>query len=87
MHDVVGVAGQGGKGGKNGKDGTRPAIQAESGTVLIRGCEFHQDRPQVRLGNAVRRAVITDNIFTGAQRIENQAAGNVVINNNVAGKQ
>ena len=62
-----------------GKDGTRPAIQAQNGTVLVRGCEFRQDRPQIQLGRDVRRAVITGNIFTGAQRIVNESEGNVQI--------
>ncbi|MDI9433265.1 MAG: glycosyl hydrolase family 28-related protein [Planctomycetota bacterium] len=62
-----------------GKDGTRPAIQAQSGAVLVRGCEFRQDRPQIQIGRDVRRAVITGNIFTGAQRIVNESEGNVQI--------
>jgi hypothetical protein len=62
-----------------GKDGTRPAIQAQSGTVLVRGCEFRQDRPQIQLGKNVRRAVITGNVFTGAPRIANESDGNVQI--------
>jgi len=60
-----------------GKNGDLPAIQAQSGTILIRGCEFRQDRPQIQLGRDVRRAVITGNIFTGAQRIVNESEGNV----------
>jgi hypothetical protein len=62
-----------------GKNGDLPAIQAQSGTILIRGCEFRQDRPQIQLGRDVRRAVITGNIFTGAQRIVNESEGNVQI--------
>jgi hypothetical protein len=67
-----------------GKEKTRPAIQAQSGTVLIRGCEFRQDRPQIRLGKDVSRAVIAENIFTGAERIDNQSEGNVQIGLNVS---
>jgi hypothetical protein len=67
-----------------GKDGTRPAIQAESGTVLVRGCEFRQDRPQIRLGAGVSRAIISENIFTGAERIDNKSEGNVKIGMNVS---
>jgi hypothetical protein len=62
-----------------GKEGTRPAIQAQSGTVLARGCEFRQDRPQIQLGKDVRRAVIAENIFTGVERITNESEGNVQI--------
>jgi len=66
-----------------GKDGTRPAIQAEAGTLLIRGCEFRQDRPQIELGRGVARAIITENILTGPERILNRSAGKVQIALNV----
>ncbi len=49
----------------------RYAIQAESGTVLVRGCEFREDKPQIELGQAVRRAVVSDNIVNGKVRIAN----------------
>ncbi len=62
-----------------GKEGNLPAIQARGGTVLVRGCEFRQDRPQIQLGKNVRRAVIAENVFTGAERIANESAGNVQI--------
>ena len=67
-----------------GKEGKRPAIQAKSGTVLIRGCEFRQDRPQIQLGKDVKRAIIAENIFTGSERINNQSKGKVQIGLNVA---
>lgn len=62
----------------------RHAIQVEGGSVLVRGCEFQADRPQVELGPAVRRAVVTDNLIRGTTRISNRSAGTVVINNNAA---
>jgi len=67
-----------------GKEGNRPAIQAQSGTVLIRGCEFRQDRPQIQLGKDVRRAIIAENIFTGSERIINQSKGNVQLGLNIS---
>jgi len=57
----------------------RSAIQAESGTVLVRGCEFRDNRPQIWLGEKVQRAVIAENIFTGPARIDNKSKGNVQI--------
>ncbi len=66
-----------------GKEGNRPALQAAAGTVLVRGCEFRQDRPQIQLGKDVGRAIIAENIFTGPQRIDNQSTGNVEIALNV----
>ncbi|MCL6475873.1 MAG: glycoside hydrolase family 55 protein [Firmicutes bacterium] len=61
----------------------RAAIQARGGTVLVRGCEFRDDRPQVDIGEGVRRAVITDNVVTGEVRITNRSAGAVQISGNV----
>jgi hypothetical protein len=62
-----------------GREGTRPAIQAQAGTLMVRGCEFQQDRPQIELGKDVARAVITENILTGPERILNRSEGNVQI--------
>jgi hypothetical protein len=55
----------------------RHTLQVENGTVLVRGCEFREDRLQVELGSAVRRAVISDNLFTGPARITNRSSGSV----------
>lgn len=62
----------------------RHAIQAESGTLLVRGCEFRAPRPQVSLGEGVRRAVISGNVFSGAEQIRNESKGSVVIAGNAA---
>jgi hypothetical protein len=52
------------------------------GTVLVRGCEFREDKPQIQLGPGVKRAVITDNIFTGKARVTNAAGARAVVANN-----
>jgi hypothetical protein len=62
----------------------RHAVQAESGTVLVRGCEFRANRPQIQLGEAVDRAVITNNVFAGPAQIANNSKGSVQIANNAA---
>ena len=62
----------------------RAAIQAEGGSVLVRGCEFQENKPQVELGAGVRRAVITENLIRGKERITNNSKGNVAIANNAA---
>jgi hypothetical protein len=62
----------------------RAAIRAESGTLLVRGCEFQEDKAQVELGEDVRRAVIVGNVLTGATRISNHSKHAVVINDNAA---
>ncbi len=67
-----------------GKEKTRAALQVQSGTILVRGCEFRQDRPQIELGKDVARAIITDNILTGSERISNQSQGKVEIGQNVS---
>ena len=66
-----------------GREGTRPAIRAEAGTLLVRGCEFRQDRPQIELGEGVARAVISGNILSGPERIANRSKGKVEIAMNV----
>jgi len=60
----------------------RAAIQAESGSLLVHGCEFQENKPQVELGENVRRAVITDNIVTGSVRVTNHSRRSVIITNN-----
>ncbi len=67
-----------------GRDGSRSAIQAQSGTVLIRGCEFRQNRPQIQLSKAVERAIIAENLFAGPERIINEAGGSVQLGLNVS---
>ena len=49
------------------------AIQAQSGSVMIRGCEFKEDKPQIELDEDVRRAVISDNLFSGKPQITNRS--------------
>ena len=51
----------------------RHALRLESGTVLVRGCEFQEDKPQIELGEKVRRAVVSDNVLTGKRRITNHS--------------
>ncbi len=63
------------------KNEGRHALQVAGGTVLVRGCEFQQNKPQLELGENVRRAVITDNVFTGKVRVTNRAKNTVLENN------
>jgi hypothetical protein len=62
----------------------RPAINAESGTVLIRGCEFREAKTHVELGESIRRAVVSENVFAGPAKVTNHSQRKVVISNNVA---
>ena len=60
----------------------RSALQVESGTVLVRACEFQENKPQIELGEKVRRAVITDNVITGRPHIINRTGRTLNIRNN-----
>ncbi len=60
------------------------AIQATSGTLLVRGCQFWEDHPQIELGEKVVRAVIEGNVIKGPIRFLNRSSGDVAITANVA---
>lgn len=62
----------------------RPALQVESGNLLVRGCEFQEDKPQVALGPGVQRAVIAENLIRGRLNVTNRSAGVVRIRDNAA---
>lgn len=68
----------------DGQKQGRSAIQASGGTLLVRGCEFREAKPQIQLSEGVRRAVITDNVFTGPVALMNQSKGNVQVANNAS---
>jgi len=59
-----------------------PALQIDSGSVIVRGCEFRENKPQITLAEPVRRAIITGNLLTGPARITNNSKGTVVISDN-----
>jgi hypothetical protein len=54
--------------------GGGPAIHAQSGDVLVTGCEFQQSGTQIQLDPGVKRAVVTSNIVTGPLAIVNNGA-------------
>jgi Pectate lyase superfamily protein len=66
------------------KAGDRAAIQAASGSILIQGCEFRQNKPHIFLGKGVDRAVITGNLFSGPAQIRNDAGKHAQIGFNAA---
>ncbi len=61
-----------------------PAIEALSGDIIVNGCLFNRDAPQVYLGEDVRYGVITSNRFIGFPRIINKSKGNVQIGLNAS---
>jgi pectate lyase-like protein len=60
----------------------RHALQVAGGTVLVRGCEFREKKPQIELSEGVRRAVIADNVFSGPPQITNHSKATVNLSNN-----
>jgi hypothetical protein len=62
----------------------RHAIQAQSGKILVRGCEFREDKPQLELGEGVRQAAVSDNIFSGKPRVTNHTRIAVTLNNSAS---
>jgi hypothetical protein len=50
----------------------------------VRGCEFREAKQHIFLGEAVRRAVITGNLFTGPARIQVNTHGDVQAGFNAA---
>jgi hypothetical protein len=64
------------------KDG-RPAVQGLGGTLLVRGCEFQHDAPQIEIQDGVRRAVISDNVMAGTVRISVGGRTRAVVGQNV----
>jgi hypothetical protein len=69
-----------------GNTGDRAAIQASSGSLLIRGCEFRQRKRHISLGKSIERAVITGNLFEGPALIENTSTMDIQIGLNAASR-
>jgi hypothetical protein len=55
----------------DGKNLGRPAIHATGGSVLIRGCEFQQDKNHIVIEKGVKRAIVSDNLTPGPLHIAN----------------
>lgn len=66
------------------KNEGRHALQVAGGSLIVRGCEFQARKPQIELGEQVRRAVVTGNLLTGKPAISNRSKGSVEIANNAA---
>lgn len=61
-------------------------VQAVGGEINIANCMFREDKSQIELQSGVLTATVLGNRFAGAQRIQNQSAGDVQIANNVTRK-
>lgn len=60
----------------------RAAVQATGGSVLVEGCEFQADKPQLDLGPDVKRAVVADNLVRGTLRVKNNSSRHFQIHDN-----
>jgi Pectate lyase superfamily protein len=67
-----------------GKEGDRAAIQAESGSLMIQGCEFREKKQHIFLGRGIDRAVVTGNLFSGPALIQNDSGKDIQIGFNAA---
>jgi hypothetical protein len=67
-----------------GKQGEVAAIQAAGGSVMIRGCDFRQNKAHISLGAGVSRAIISGNMFNGPAKIQNASGKDVQIGLNAS---
>lgn len=61
----------------------RSAVHATGGTLIVRGCEFRENKAHILLEEGVTRAVIADNVMRGPIRIDNRSKGHAAVSNNV----
>lgn len=59
----------------------RASIQANSGTLLVRGCDFGTHAPQVAIGEDVSRAIVSENTVVGKVNIINKAENTYIQGN------
>lgn len=59
----------------------RAAIQANGGTLSVRGCDFVQNGNQVSTSENVSRAIVSENTVKGKVRIENKAKTSFISGN------
>ncbi|MDR2757576.1 MAG: glycoside hydrolase family 55 protein [Planctomycetaceae bacterium] len=63
------------------------AIQVLGGNLILRGCEFQDKKPQIFLGENVKKAIVTGNLIRGQERIENKSGEKpeIIIRDNASG--
>ncbi len=60
-----------------------PAVAALGGSVMVRGCEFRDHKPQVYLGPELQGAIITDNIMHWPINIQSDMKAPAIIKDNL----
>jgi hypothetical protein len=73
------------KGFERPGDDRQPSIDALGGSLIVRGCEFMENRPQLRIGAEIERAIVSENLVNGKVRIDDQSHGGTVIISGNAG--
>jgi len=53
----------------DGKKTNQAAIQVSGGTLMVRGCEFKEDKNHVEVGPNVKKAIVTDCVAPGELKI------------------
>jgi hypothetical protein len=69
-----------------GKQKDRPALQVNSGSLIVSGCEFRKALKHIVLGPNVERAIITGNLLEVPAHIENTSRNDVQVGLNSARK-
>jgi len=54
----------------DGQHTQRAAIHATGGSILVRGCEFREDKNHVSIEKGVKKAIVSDNLTPGPLRIQ-----------------
>ena len=68
------------------KNEGKSAIRASGGTLMVRGCDFQQSKPQILLDQQTRAAVVVGNVVRGSLKIDNPAAANLALSANLERK-
>jgi len=58
-------------------------VEVRGGSLVLQGCLFGEDKPQVLLGPAVKSAVLMGNQVRGELRVKNESKGQVEMMGNV----
>lgn len=59
----------------------RASIQANGGSLIVRGCDFGTQAPQVFIGEKVSRAIVSENVVRGKVQIESKASNTYIQGN------
>jgi len=57
----------------------QPCIRASGGRLMVNGCEFMQDKPQILLEKGLQAATITGNLLRGEKAVTNHSDADVQI--------